>query len=195
MIRRRRCSNSLCTIRDGLATSVKLLRLDFRFLDLASFRPDGRVRVDDGHKPLAELLVGQQEVYDDRTAMASAALTDNGSQLSDREKAIEFLLTFTASDEFKHIYKPVVEKASETKVNGKMIEKPKRVTWRLRRCGRVRMPYAAALLDQYTTVMSRQAFDLDFMSVGGADLEPHVAEPNMNEAADITTGTSKPGSD
>ncbi len=168
------------------ATTVRL-----SILDLASFRPDGRVRVDDGHEPPAELLVGQKEVYGDRTAKASEALADNGSQLSDGATAIELLLTFTASSEFKHIYQPVVEKASERKVNGEMIEKPKRVTWRLRRCGRIRMPYAAALLDQYTAVMSRQAFDLDFMSAGGTDLERHVAEPNM-DVLGFTNGASKP---
>ena len=156
------------------ATTVRL-----SILDLASFRPDGRVRIDDGHKPPAELLVGQQEIYDDRTAMASAALVDNSSQLSDGATAIELLLTFAASKEFKHIYKPVVEKSSEEKVNEVMIEKPKRITWRLRRCGRVRMPYSAALLDQYTAVMSRHAFDLDFMSAGGADSEKHAVEPTI----------------
>jgi hypothetical protein len=54
----------------------------------------------------------------------------------------------------------------EQAVNGQAINRPKRATWRLRRCGRVRMPYAAALLDLYTSVMSRKAFDLDFMSPG-----------------------------
>ncbi len=41
------------------------------------------------------------------------------------------------------------------------------------------MPYAAALLDLYTSVMSRQAFDLDFMSPGllAATAEEEKAEP------------------
>jgi hypothetical protein len=80
---------------------------------------------------------------------------------------------------FKHIHSPVFEEASKQKVDGQTIERPKRATWRLRRCGRVRMPYAAALLDLYTSVMSRQAFDLDFMSPGllAATAEEEKAEP------------------
>jgi hypothetical protein len=50
------------------------------------------------------------------------------------------------------------------------------------------MPYAAALLDRYTSVMSRQAFDLDFMSSGllAATAEEEKAEPQtamVQEAA------------
>ena len=154
------------------ATAVRL-----SILDLASFRSDGRVRVDHGHTPPAELLAGQQQVYADRAKTASAALADDNSQRSDGATAIELQLTFATSGDFKHIYMPIVEKASKVKAYGKIIKKPKRITWCLRRCGRVRMPYAAALLDQYTSVMSRHAFDLDFMSAGGADSEQHAAEP------------------
>ena len=138
-------------------------------LDLASFRSDGRVRVDDGHAPMVELLDGQQKVYENRTATVSAAMADDSSPASDGRIAVELLLTFSASDRFKHIYKPTLEQATKKKVHGRTIKKPKRVTWRLRRCGRVRMPYAAALLDQYTSVMSRHAFDLDFISPGDTD--------------------------
>ena len=138
-------------------------------LDLASFRSDGRVRVDDDHVPLVKLLIGQQNVYENRTAAVSAAMADDSFPASDGEIAVELLLTFSASDCFKHIYKPILEQATKEKAYGKTIKKPKRITWRLRRCGRVRMPYAAALLDQYTSVMSRHAFDLDFMSPGGTD--------------------------
>ena len=169
------------------ATTVRL-----SILDLASFRSDGRVRVDYGHTPPAELLAGQQQVYGDRTKAASAELTDDDSQPSGGARAIELQLTFATSHDFKHIYMPIVEEASKEKAYGKIIQKPKRVTWRLRRCGRVRMPYAAALLDQYTSVMSRHAFDLDFMSAGGAGLESHVAESNMNLTPGFTNGASKP---
>ncbi len=138
-------------------------------LDLASFRSDGRVRVDDGHEPPVELLGGQQKVYEKRTVDVSKAMDDDIFPSRNGGVAVKLLLTFSASDRFKHIYKPILEQATKEKVDGKTIERPKRVTWRLRRCGRVRMPYAAALLSQYTSVMSRQAFDLDFMSQGGTD--------------------------
>lgn len=139
------------------ATAVRL-----PILDLASFRSDGRVRVDDGHKLPDELRSGQKNIYEARTAAASKAMDEDRLPASDEEIAVELLLTFSVSDRFKNIYRPILEKATKRKNHGKIIKKPKRITWRLRRRGRVRMPYAAALLDQYASVMSRQAFDLDF---------------------------------
>lgn len=153
-------------------------------LDLASFRADGRVRVDDGHAPPDDLLVAQQNVYDDRTAGAATALgeakalSDGGGRI-----ALSLQLSFASAEAFKHIHAAVFEPGSTQKVDGQDIVRPKRVTWRLRRCGRIRMPYAAALLDQYTTVMSRHAFDLDYMSPGNADTAPAAADAAATELA------------
>ena len=36
-------------------------------------------------------------------------------------------------------------------------------TWYIRRCGRVRMPFAASLLNDYLSIMGRDAFDLDYL--------------------------------
>lgn len=124
-------------------------------LDLASFRPDGRVRVDDGHTPPPGLLVAQDKVYADRTKEVSAAMADPKLRPQNGLVMPNLQLTFTSSGSFKHIHSPVFEESSEQKVNGETIFHPKRGTWRLRRCGRIRMPYASALLDQYTSVMSR----------------------------------------
>ncbi len=148
-------------------------------LDLASFRPDGRVRVDEGHAAPSGLLPAQQRFYEDRTKPASDALADPKLRPEGGRVALGLQLTFASADVFKHIHSPVFEDASKQKVDGQTIERPKRATWRLRRCGRVRMPYAAALLDLYTSVMSRQAFDLDFMSPGllAATAEEERAEP------------------
>jgi hypothetical protein len=38
-----------------------------------------------------------------------------------------------------------------------------RITWYIRRFGRVRMPYASSLLNSYLSVMGREAFDLDYL--------------------------------
>jgi hypothetical protein len=156
-------------------TSVARLSI----LDLASFRPDGRVRVDDGHAAPAGLLPAQQRFYEDRTKPVSDALADPKLRPEGGQVAPGLQLTFASADVFKHIHSPVFEDALKQKIDGKPIERPKRATWRLRRCGRVRMPYAAALLDLYTSVMSRQAFDLDFMSPGllTATAEEEKAEP------------------
>ena len=141
-------------------------------LDLASFRADGRVRVDEGHSAPDHLLAGQQKVYVDRTAGASAALAaavqlDAGAMIN-----LAFQLTFSSTDAFRHIHTAVFEAATTTRVNRQNIVRPKRVTWRLRRCGRIRAPYSSALLDQYTSVMSRHAFDLDYMSPGNVGPTP-----------------------
>ncbi len=168
-------------------------------LDLASFRNDGRVRVDEGHSAPHHLLVGQQKVYDDRTAEPSAALLaaeklDAGPMIN-----MAFQLAFSAAGAFKHMHTAVFEAATTKGTNGKAHTHPKRVTWRLRRCGRIRAPYSAALLDQYTTVMSRHAFDLDYMSPGNlasspsADIEP-VSDaqlvPDTNANADLGVQTA-----
>ena len=144
--------------------STTVVRLSI--LDLASFRTDGRVRIDDGHTASPALLPAQQKVYGDRTTPVSDALADPSLRPADAKVSLGLQLTFASTDAFKHIFSPVFVDASTTKANGKTTTRPKRATWRLRRCGRVRMPYAAALLDLYTSVMSRQAFDLDFMSPG-----------------------------
>ncbi|WP_127966035.1 hypothetical protein [Agrobacterium sp. RS6] len=144
-------------------------------LDLASFRTDGRVRVDEGHEPPPHMLVGQQNVYADRTSAPAKALAEATALSGAGTTQLALQLTFTSEEAFKHIHTATFEAATKQKVAGQDIIRPKRVTWRLRRCGRIRMPYAAALLDQYTTVMSRHAFDLDYMSVGGADLAPSIS--------------------
>jgi hypothetical protein len=141
-------------------------------LDLASFRSDGRVRVDDGHSAPDHLLVGQQKIYVDRTSEASASLLaakklDAGPTIN-----VAFQLAFSAADAFRHMHTAVFEAATTKRANGQTITRPKRLTWRLRRCGRIRAPYSAALLDQYTTVMSRHAFDLDYMSPGNLAPSP-----------------------
>lgn len=144
--------------------SASVARLSI--LDLASFRLDGLVRVDDGHKAPAGLLVAQQKVYEDRTKPATDALGDPNLRPAAGQASVALQLTFASTDAFKYVHSPVFEDASKKKIKGETISRPKRATWRLRRFGRVRMPYAAALLDLYTSVMSRQAFDLDFMSPG-----------------------------
>jgi len=153
-------------------------------LDLASFRPDGRVRVDDAHAAPASLMPAQQRFYEDRTKPASDALADPKLRPEGGHFGLSLQLTFASADMFKHIHSPVFEAASKQNVDGQTIKRPKRATWRLRRCGRVRMPYAAALLDLYTSVMSRQAFELDFMSPGllVATAEEEKAEPQTAAA-------------
>lgn len=163
------------------ATMVKL-----SVLDLASFRSDGRVRLDEGHSPSEDLLAGQQKVYQECTAAAAKALHAATPILNDSGAIdADLQLSFASTDAFKHIHCATFEPESKTKAHGVLTTHPKRVTWRLRRCGRIRMPYAASLLDQYVSVMSRQAFDLDYMTPGLGDGEQapalDVKPPSMQE--------------
>jgi hypothetical protein len=166
------------------ATMVKL-----SVLDLASFRFDGRVRVDEGHSPPEHLLVGQHKVYEERTAAAAKALRTAIPAFNDSSMVDANLqLSFASNDAFKHVHCGTFEPETKIKADGVSTVHPKRVTWRLRRCGRIRMPYAAAILDQYVGVMSRQAFDLDYMTPGSGDGEQaqaaQLAESAMRGRAD-----------
>jgi hypothetical protein len=161
-------------------------------LDLASFRQDGRVRVDEGHTPPLGLLPAQQKVYEDRTRSASDALNDPSLRPQGGQVSVSMQLSFGSTEAFKHIHSPCFEDAKEQKVDGQTIKRPKRATWRLRRCGRVRMPYAAAVLDLYTSVMSRQAFDLDFMSPGlDAAAVDNKSEP-VSSPSEVVPGSPTP---
>jgi hypothetical protein len=155
----------------------KIWACDFRntsvvrlsILDLASFRTDGRVRVDEGHVAPEHLLPGQTIVYNDRTAAPSAALKAAVKLDGSTTINLALQLAFCSTVAFKYIHSAVFESKTSVRENGKTIDRPARVTWRLRRCGRIRPPYSGALLDQYTNVMSRHAFDLDYMKPGDTD--------------------------
>ena len=153
------------------ATSARLA-----VLDLASFRHDGRVRVDVGHEADAGLLPGQARVYKDRTAAADQVLTAGPPPKAPKGAPTivsippALQLTFAVDNDFKSVFRGIWKAKSDASEDGKIPELPQRMTWQIRRCGRIRMPYASALLDDYVSVMSRQAFDLDYMT-GGADEE------------------------
>ena len=76
----------------------------------------------------------------------------------------ELMLAFAAPEEFKYVEAGIFEEAVKIKENKVVVlNRPARVTWRLRRVGRIRSPYADALLDRMVGVINRRAFDLDFM--------------------------------
>jgi hypothetical protein len=139
------------------ATQVRL-----NILDLASFRTDGRVRVDQGHAPSGDLFPAQIRVYNKRTSESTKVLQRDTLV----DAAPDLNLTFDSKGMFSQFYGPSLRTAKRKSKDGEAPALPKRVTWNLRRCGRVRVPYSVALLNQYVSVMSRQAFDLDFIAPG-----------------------------
>lgn len=155
------------------ATSARLA-----VLDLASFRHDGRVRVDMGHAADPGLLPGQARVYKERTTAADQALAAGPpAKAAKGAPAIisvppALQLTFAVDNDFKPVFRGILKGNSAASEEAKIPALPQRMTWQLRRCGRIRMPYASALLDDYVSVMSRQAFDLDYMTGGSDEEEP-----------------------
>lgn len=145
------------------ATQVRL-----NILDLASFRSDGRVRLDDGHAADGNLFAALSRVYKRRTAPAAKALA-KGLQPTDEETRAALQLTFDSKGPFSRIYRPRVENRSRENGDANIPALPKRITWGLVRRGRVRIPYSVALLDQYLEVMGRHAFDLDYIAPGFED--------------------------
>jgi hypothetical protein len=138
-------------------------RLDV--LDLASFRTDGRVRVDADHSAPSGLLMSQQKVYPVRTEPANKVLeagipVKGGGLLKDGLQ-----LCVSQTSPFNKVFSATFADASASKGVDDPSDNKKRVTWHLRRIGRLRQPYVGALLNQQLDVMGRHAFDVDFMDV------------------------------
>lgn len=135
-------------------------------LDLASFRKDGEVRVDEGHGADRNLLTGQTAAYDQRTKAATQLLIKQvnvAGSITDGDPRLQ--LTFDTDAPYKQICRGVLQKAVKAGKGGKPSALPKRISWKLRRCGRIRMPYAAAIFENYNNVMSRRAFEMDYMDL------------------------------
>lgn len=167
---------------------VTVVRLSV--LDLASFRQDGRVRVDEGHCPPPGLLASQQRIYASRTAPATKALLaaqaiKGGGLLTDGLQ-----LCLSQESPFKQIFSPTFEPIRNPKPADDPSDNKKRVTWRIRRCGRIRHPYIAAMLDEYLDVIGRHAFDVDFMEVGITK-----AVDNEQTVVEDTIATNRPKTD
>lgn len=153
----------MCEFRQ--ATSVRTA-----VLDLASFRADGRVRIDEGQAASEDLLDAQKNIFKKRSSASNNLFKTSDSKPSDAKVVdVALQLSFSADSPFSQFYRGILCPKNGRNLQADIPALPRRVTWRLRRCGRVRMPYSIALLDQYLSIMSRQAFDLDYMSPGFED--------------------------
>lgn len=164
--------------------------VNLSILDLASFRTDGRVRVDLGQSSSPQLLAGQQHVFLARTQPSTQVIDFEIAKASGAAGAIEpashtrdpHRLTFATEDAFKYIHSGIFKAGSTIQVGDIATALPPRITWSLRRCGRIRMPYAAAMLNSCVSVISREAFDLDFT----------YEEPSVASAGTIPVAASAP---
>lgn len=138
------------------------VRLDI--LDLATFREDGRVRFDVDQTAPQHLLPGLQTIFTNLSPRLNALLAERINNNSGEAVLPSEQLTISLNDVFKHVRNCKFKKPYTKKENGVVVlDFPSRLTWGLRRCGRVRMPYAGSLLRDYMNVMSRQAFDLEYV--------------------------------
>ncbi|NTJ35887.1 hypothetical protein G6K86_30190 [Agrobacterium rhizogenes] len=158
----------VCDLRD--ATPVKL-----NILDLASFRADGIVRFDKAQKKPTGLVPGHDLIFADRTSLFGQIVGLCEADKASPERPLspyrnELQLTFASPDAFKLVENGGYQGSDGTGQNAR----DARITWYLKRCGRIRMPFASAILDRYVGVVNRQAFDVDYMDNPPAKIEPQV---------------------
>jgi hypothetical protein len=147
--------NWACDFRN--ATAVRLA-----ILDLASLRDDGRVRYDASQSTTVPLLAALQGVITKRVDAAKRFLGGDDGAQGLLQLCFRTTAPFSAIHQAKRL-----DKATKT-IGEAQVTLPKRVTWSLRRTGRIRMPYAAALLRDYLAIQGRDAFDLDFTKEAAA---------------------------
>jgi len=128
-------------------------------LDLATFRDDGRVMFALGQTMPPDLLPWQAAIFPDATQAAAALLAGPPPGAPPQALADEaFLMTLSAKPPWRQSRMAChLDKAT---VGTEVL--PRRVTWRLRRTGRVRPPYATFMLERVLGLLGRAAFDMDY---------------------------------
>lgn len=135
-------------------------------LDLACFRTDGCIRVDAGHSAPAGMLSGSRTIYAERTSAADVSLggpvpvaPPPGTRLPVDDR---LLLTMTDTRPWDRIRVGKRLAAFNPAPGQHLLPLPERVTWHIRRTGRIRVPYSSFLLERALKSLGRRAFDLDF---------------------------------
>jgi len=147
----------VCELRK--TTSVRL-----ELLDLVSYRTDGRLQYNEDQVVPNWLLPGQEASGKSVFASLKKAVRTRREAKTDLAKEVKdsrCQLTLSASGPFRHIAHGTF--VDLTAAVGDEPEVKAGFTWNLRRVGRVRMPYASALLGSYLAVVDRDAFDLDYL--------------------------------
>ncbi|WP_192179603.1 hypothetical protein [Mesorhizobium amorphae] len=129
-------------------------------LDIATLRSDGCVRVDRDQTKPEGLMDGQSAIYDDRTSLwlEYAGFSKALKKKVDGHYDEPLRLVFAAPEGFNAIKEGTVKHSQNERA----------IVWPLRRTGRIRMPYATALLNSYLGRMSRHAFEIDYIDDNAA---------------------------
>ncbi len=135
-------------------------------LDLACFRADGCISVHVGHSAPETLLAGSRAVYRERTTPADHSLLGPVPPVSPTgmRPPVDDQLLLTMSDTKPWDRVRVGRRLAPFKPSPTqpLEPLPDRVTWHLRRDGRIRAPYSSFLLERALKTLGRQAFDLDY---------------------------------
>jgi hypothetical protein len=142
-------------------------------LELASYRKDGRVCFEKDQPahtllPGLEIQNGKIKHQCDRILNAAPVRGNQIDPLADPK----YLLTFGGRGVLSTTTKAKRKEPSEH--DGERLGP--RITWGLRRDGRIRASYAAAMLRNYLAVVGREAYDLDFTEQRRSTLSP---APNL----------------
>jgi hypothetical protein len=169
------------------ATSARL-----SILDLATLRADGKVKYEAETVLPSSVLPGQAKSGKQLLGRLAEAMKQRRTQRANVNKAtfdVRCQLTLSAAGPFKDIanatYVPAAAATDDKPVQAE------RFTWKIRRAGRVRMPYAASLLSNYLAVQGREAFDLDYLKPLAAFCSPSCAV-DVKEALAETAAVATP---
>ena len=111
-------------------------------------------------------------------SISSGEMTPTGGTKPDMLAKLidpDLLLTLARDDDFRQIHVGLGVPATTSN--------PGFVTWRLKRTGRIQMPFATAILDALTGVMTRRAYELDFAKPKVLPPAPQVTKPPAAGAA------------
>jgi hypothetical protein len=123
-------------------------------LDLATFNPNGEVKIEQGQVGSEALLPGQRKGLTKVTKMLNAAIPKEKRKQKDIEKSrAKCQLTMRTDSPFNTICMPDFPEDGG----------PKMLEWNIMRTGRLRSPYVDVLIDQQLAILNRRAMDIDYL--------------------------------
>lgn len=168
--------------REWVCEFRKSATVSLAILDTATWRKDGKVQYEhgDAELPSDALLPGQLKNAKRIVKSLDAALTQRAKLAADAQEWFMPCchLTLGGNKVFQYFATPkFVAKTIPSSSKKSQPIQTGGFSWRLQRIGRVRMPYAAALLSNYLAVQGREAFDLDYLKTTD---QPCAAECSLD---------------
>lgn len=168
----------VCEFRKSAVVSLAIL-------DCATWRVDGKVQYEyaDAESFSPMLLPGQQKNANRIAKRLEQALTQRAKLETDAPEWFMpcCLLTLSSDRVFQEFATPkfVAKNIAAQKKNAPPTLAGS-FSWGLQRIGRVRMPYAASMLNNYLAVQGREAFEIDYLKITE---QPCVSEDKASDGA------------